>query len=75
MGHGLRQEAHAASALNMMVLLLGAQASVEKAVALLEARDMDPGEHGVYFGQLLGMADPLTYVLGRNGYRVGCPDV
>lgn len=31
---------------------------------------MDPGEHGVYFGQLLGMADPLTYVLGRNGYRV-----
>ena len=31
---------------------------------------MDAGEHGVYFGQLLGMADPLTYVLGRNGYRV-----
>ena len=44
-------------------------------MALLEARNMDPGEHGVYFGQLLGMADPLTYVLGRNGYRVGCPDV
>ena len=47
-----------------------AQASIERAVALLEELDMDPGEHGVYFGQLLGMADPLTYVLGRNGYRV-----
>ncbi|KAK9839435.1 hypothetical protein WJX81_001871 [Elliptochloris bilobata] len=45
------------------------QASIERAVALLEELDMDPGEHGVYFGQLLGMADPLTYVLGRNGYR------
>ena len=47
-----------------------AQASIERAVALLEELEMDPGEHGVYFGQLLGMADPLTYVLGRNGYRV-----
>jgi len=46
---------------------------VERAVALLEAADMDPGEHGVYFGQLLGMADPLSYVLGRNGYRVRRP--
>ena len=26
---------------------------------------------GVYFGQLLGMADPLSFVLGANGYRVG----
>ena len=47
-----------------------AQASIERAVALLEELDMDPGKHGVYFGQLLGMADPLTYVLGRNGFRV-----
>ena len=25
---------------------------------------------GVFFGQLLGMADQLTFPLGRSGYRV-----
>lgn len=27
------------------------------------------GVAGVYFGQLLGMADHLTFPLGRHGYR------
>ena len=47
-----------------------AQASIEKAVASLHARGLDPGSAGVYFGQLLGMADNLSFVLGANGYRV-----
>jgi hypothetical protein len=25
---------------------------------------------GVYFGQLLGMADHLTFTLGKHGYKV-----
>ena len=50
-----------------------AQASIEAAVALLHARGMDPGSAGVYFGQLLGMADNLSFVLGANGYRVRTP--
>ena len=29
-----------------------------------------PSTSGVFFGQLLGMADHLTFTLGRAGYRV-----
>lgn len=43
------------------------QASVEKAVAGMAALGLPPSA-GVYFGQLLGMADHLTYTLGANGY-------
>ena len=35
----------------------------------MHAFGMEPEKCGVYFGQLLGMADPLTFVLGANGYR------
>ena len=45
------------------------QGSVEHAVALMHELDLDPSTCGVYFGQLLGMSDTLTYVLGGNGYR------
>ena len=41
------------------------QASVEHAVALMHELDLDP-QRGVYFGQLLGMSDVLTYVLGAG---------
>ena len=47
------------------------QNSVEHAVSLMHALDLPPGDTGVFFGQLLGMSDPLTYVLGGNGYKVG----
>ena len=39
----------------------------------LHARGLDAGSAGVYFGQLLGMADNLSFVLGGNGYRVRTP--
>jgi len=29
---------------------------------------LPPSGGGVYFGQLLGMADALTFTLGQNGY-------
>ena len=45
------------------------QGSIEHAVAHMHDLDLDPGTCGVYFGQLLGMSDTLTYVLGGNGYR------
>ncbi|BDA48708.1 Proline dehydrogenase 1, mitochondrial [Coccomyxa sp. Obi] len=45
------------------------QASVERAVALMHERGLDHRTVGVFFGQLLGMADPLSFVLGANGYR------
>ena len=46
------------------------QVSIEKAVALVQQHGMNPTASGVFFGQLLGMADHLTLVLGGNGYRV-----
>jgi hypothetical protein len=46
------------------------QRSVELAVEALHTRGLEPGSAGVYFGQLLGMADNLSFVLGANGYRV-----
>ena len=35
----------------------------------MEQRGIDPSTGGVYFGQLLGMADNLTYGLGKAGYK------
>ena len=46
------------------------QRSIERAVALMNELDVEANQIGVYFGQLLGMADHLTFILGRNGYRV-----
>ena len=47
------------------------QESIEKATKLMYDLDLPPQESPVYFGQLLGMADPLSFVLGANGYKVG----
>ncbi len=48
-----------------------AQASIERTVARMAALGLCPAaQHGVFFGQLLGMADHLTFTLGRSGYRV-----
>ena len=47
------------------------QPSIEHTVARMGDLGLDPpGEQGVFFGQLLGMADQLTFTLGRSGYRV-----
>ena len=45
------------------------QASIEKALAGMGALGLEPAKSGVYFGQLLGMADHLTLSLGRHGYK------
>eukprot|EP00195_Chlamydomonas_chlamydogama_P012380 CAMPEP_0202907550 /NCGR_PEP_ID=MMETSP1392-20130828/43042_1 /ASSEMBLY_ACC=CAM_ASM_000868 /TAXON_ID=225041 /ORGANISM="Chlamydomonas chlamydogama, Strain SAG 11-48b" /LENGTH=585 /DNA_ID=CAMNT_0049596507 /DNA_START=23 /DNA_END=1777 /DNA_ORIENTATION=+ len=52
-------------------VLLGThnQASVELAVQLLSDMGLSPGSSGLYFGQLLGMADHLTLTLGSHGYK------
>ena len=43
------------------------QASVEKAVGAMVGEQLAPSS-GVSFGQLLGMADHLTFTLGARGY-------
>lgn len=44
------------------------QPSIERAVGLMAQLGLEP-RSGVSFGQLLGMADHLTFVLGGNGYQ------
>ncbi|GAB5353295.1 hypothetical protein AAMO2058_000025000 [Amorphochlora amoebiformis] len=46
------------------------QRSVEHAIDLIHRAGLRPSESGVAFGQLLGMADHLTYSLGHHGYLV-----
>jgi proline dehydrogenase len=36
---------------------------------LMKEQNIDPATGGVYFGQLLGMMDHLTFSLGGNGYK------
>jgi len=43
--------------------------SIELAVERMKELDIAP-EYGIYFGQLLGMSDNLTFPLGINGYKV-----
>ena len=45
------------------------QESIEKAVELMGQLGLPPSS-AVYFGQLLGMADHLSFTLGQNGYGV-----
>eukprot|EP00879_Flechtneria_rotunda_P002759 GHRR01002968.1.p1 GENE.GHRR01002968.1~~GHRR01002968.1.p1 ORF type:complete len:566 (+),score=216.84 GHRR01002968.1:798-2495(+) len=45
------------------------QTSIERAVAGMVARNIPPTGSGVYFGQLLGMSDNLTFTLGQHGYQ------
>lgn len=44
------------------------QASIEKAVSLMAELNL-PRDRRIYFGQLLGMSDHLTYGLGKSGYK------
>jgi proline dehydrogenase len=45
------------------------QASVEQTLAGMDDLGIERGSGGVYFGQLLGMGDHLTSVLGQKGYK------
>lgn len=45
------------------------QYSMAHAVKEMAKFDLSPADSGVYFGQLLGMSDHLTYTLGVHGYR------
>jgi proline dehydrogenase len=44
------------------------QKSIELTLAVMQAKGLDPTAN-VYFGQLLGMADHLTFHLGSAGYK------
>jgi proline dehydrogenase len=43
------------------------QGSIEHTLRLME--ELGQGPENVYFGQLLGMADHVTFTLGANGYK------
>eukprot|EP00051_Salpingoeca_urceolata_P031208 m.10754 g.10754 ORF g.10754 m.10754 type:complete len:587 (+) comp3855_c0_seq2:365-2125(+) len=45
------------------------QLSIEKVTALMKSLGLDRQTGGVYFGQLLGMADHLTFTLGQSNYK------
>eukprot|EP00471_Norrisiella_sphaerica_P004391 CAMPEP_0184481760 /NCGR_PEP_ID=MMETSP0113_2-20130426/3327_1 /TAXON_ID=91329 /ORGANISM="Norrisiella sphaerica, Strain BC52" /LENGTH=653 /DNA_ID=CAMNT_0026861095 /DNA_START=186 /DNA_END=2147 /DNA_ORIENTATION=- len=51
-----------------MVIATHNQLSVQHAIGLLEKAKLTPQDSGIAFGQLLGMADHLTYTLGANGF-------
>lgn len=46
------------------------QVSVETTISLMQQLGISKTSGGVYFGQLLGMADHLSYTLGGSGYKV-----
>jgi len=45
------------------------QASIERTIAGMQERGITRAD-GVSFGQLLGMADNITFPLGAHGYKV-----
>jgi len=49
--------------------LLLIQASIEKTLSGMDRLGLRGETSGVYFGQLLGMADHLTLSLGSAGYK------
>jgi proline dehydrogenase len=55
------------SKVNMLVASHN-QRSVELAISEMTKAKIHPKEGGVYFGQLLGMSDHLTFTLGKCGY-------
>jgi proline dehydrogenase len=46
------------------------QKSIEYVISKMNELGIDKKSGGVYFGQLLGMADHLSLILGQNGYNV-----
>jgi len=52
-----------------MVIASHNQQSIEHAIRLIQKAGFEAKESGVAFGQLLGMADHLSYTLGAAGYN------
>lgn len=50
------------------------QASIQAAAARMALLGLHPSTSPVFFGQLYGMADHLTYTLASAGYKVPLPD-
>ena len=46
------------------------QESIEYATELMTKKNVDQSQGGVFFAQLLGMSDNLTFTLASNGYQV-----
>eukprot|EP01061_Rhynchopus_euleeides_P027952 TRINITY_DN4546_c0_g3_i1.p1 TRINITY_DN4546_c0_g3~~TRINITY_DN4546_c0_g3_i1.p1 ORF type:complete len:657 (+),score=221.04 TRINITY_DN4546_c0_g3_i1:35-1972(+) len=53
-------------------LMIGShnQHSIQETLRIMHQRGINKHDGGVYFGQLLGMADQLTFPLGQHGYKV-----
>lgn len=45
------------------------QESIEKVLALMGEKGLKGQTSNIYFGQLLGMSDHLTFCLGQAGYK------
>ena len=43
--------------------------SIQRAIQLMGELGIAKDSHSVYFGQLFGMSDNLTFNLGKHGYR------
>jgi proline dehydrogenase len=39
-------------------------------VKLMKEKNIEPGDHRIYFSQLLGMSDHISYNLSLSGYNV-----
>jgi len=46
------------------------EASTQRLARLMYEKRIVPDHHHVYFSQLYGMSDNLSYVLAKNGYNV-----
>lgn len=71
-GTGKRQHcmsAHVPRNSRSYIPLLLIQASIEKTLSGMDRLGLRGETSGVYFGQLLGMADHLTLSLGSAGYK------
>lgn len=44
--------------------------SVELALQTMRQHSLSPTQTSVYFGQLLGMSDHISFALGQAGYQV-----
>ncbi len=44
--------------------------STQRLVQMMEERGIDHGHHHIFFSQLYGMSDNLSYILAGNGYNV-----
>lgn len=55
----------------MLQLMLGSHntQSAQRCVAGMAALGLDHEECPVFFGQLMGMSDHLSFTLGHHGYR------